>query len=181
MSLHDIGPKIYDTFSYDNNNVIVLQKLDKSLFDVLQRYEKLSQQQTASLLALFKRSLDIGFSHSDMGPPNIMFDNDDKAYFIDANMRKTSGSYRENMMNYLFFCSILLKQNIDLFYSVFDFVMSNVFIPTNGGDDLPWKLFTDSTSKTNVDVYNILKDRYPILSEKAKLDLNKATKDFCGV
>lgn len=80
-----LSPKIIE---YDlNKKYIIMQALDKNLFDLMKKKNgKISQKYQKEMLKIFKTLDQIGIFHKDPSPLNFMLDSKDDLYIIDFGM-----------------------------------------------------------------------------------------------
>jgi len=90
----DIGPKVYDYFYCSNVNFLVMEKLEKSLSDLLLFEGPLiSEEIKEQIVNKYNQMLDLGFLYTDFHPGNIMFDKNNTVFFIDFDQMISNENY----------------------------------------------------------------------------------------
>jgi serine/threonine protein kinase len=95
-----LSPKIIE---YDlNKKYIIMQALDKNLFDLMKKKNgKISQKYQKEMLKIFKTLDQIGIFHKDPSPLNFMLDSKDDLYIIDFGMASNINKQKDgNNPNY---------------------------------------------------------------------------------
>ena len=83
-----ISPKLID-YDYRYNNYIVMEKLDKNLFDYIKENKgKMSIKVQKQMINILKMLDKIRIFHADPNPLNFMFDSSGKMYIIDFGFAK---------------------------------------------------------------------------------------------